>query len=271
MTKSVPLLVLLYFLHSLTYANGLETISIFSKNSSSAEWLSGNLSGVTSSRIQINPEVPLNNSTDTAIFIGSLDASVAMHVSAEKSIVITTPYQFDDYKVLAPDAMFVSLLPTPKEVVQNLTLNFPGARVGVLHRGDDYFQDLQKATEDSSIKLVGRETHSEDIFKDLRFLLKTNPIDIFLITADPEIYSSANVRYLIEALYRKRIPTVALTDQLLGSGVIGSIYVPNSLIVESTIDLLYPERVRLYSAREGAVFLRFDPQMSGAFNNWRQQ
>lgn len=59
-------------------------------------------------------------------------------------------------------------------------------------------------------------------------------IDMFLVTNDTRIYSSQNLRFLLEDLYRQGIPVVALNKHLLNAGAAISITPNQDAFVKQT-------------------------------------
>lgn len=125
---------------------------------------------------------------------------------------------------------------SPRNVIRFLEMNFKGARIGYVYKGekDAYLKDLDAYANDSDITLVPIELVSDNLFKTYRRTFQRNLVDIMLVTNDPNVYTSRNIRFALESLYREKIPAIGLSKQTVKAGAVAAVYTEMDAVVAET-------------------------------------
>ncbi len=118
--------------------------------------------------------------------------------------------------------IFVYSDPSPEEVIRFLASNFKHSGAGFLYSESDdtYYRALAKYAEEYQLPFHAVQT--DDVFKGIVKVSKKN-IGVFLISKNTTLYTSNNLRFALESLYRKRIPVVATNSRLIQAGVLATI------------------------------------------------
>lgn len=109
--------------------------------------------------------------------------------------------------------------PSPNQISSFFSKHFNSAKIGILYDDSDirFIENLKKAFDNSDNTLIAIKHNKKDVFDSIRALIKKD-IDIMLITKNRDIYHPKKIRFVIEALSRKRIPTITTSTSLLRAG-----------------------------------------------------
>lgn len=122
--------------------------------------------------------------------------------------------------------------PDPATLVEYVSTWFKKARIGYLYSEDDPFSAaLIESVADSGLTLISRKVGDQDAFGALNELMKHN-VDVFLVSKDPNLYTSRNIRFVFETLYRNQVPVIATSESLLSAGAIATISTDDRIILE---------------------------------------
>lgn len=125
----------------------------------------------------------------------------------------------------------------PIALLEFLEKNFGSSRVGYVYSGekDEYVDMLERISQVSEISFVSFKMESDDVFKTLRRVVSSRKIDIMLISNDSRIFNRKNIRFVLEALYRKKIPTIGLSKSLIDAGAVAAVYSEEQSLIAQTI------------------------------------
>jgi len=125
----------------------------------------------------------------------------------------------------------------PIALLDFLEKNFGSSRVGYIYSGekDEYVDMLERISQVSEISFVPFKMESDDVFKTLRRVVSSRKIDIMLISNDSRIFNRKNIRFVLEALYRKKIPTIGLSKSLIDAGAVAAVYSEEQSLIAQTI------------------------------------
>lgn len=128
--------------------------------------------------------------------------------------------------------------PDPETLVEYVSTWFKKARIGYLYSDDDPFSAaLIESVVDSGLTLVARKVDGQDVFGALNALMKQN-VDVFLVSKDPNLYTSSNIRFVFETLYRNQVPVIATSESLLSAGAIATISTDDRIILEDVAKII---------------------------------
>lgn len=124
---------------------------------------------------------------------------------------------------------------SPKKFLEFISETFGKVSIGYVYtdKDDIYLSELERIVADDNIRIVATPLLDQDIFKTYRHLFEDN-IDVMLVTSNPDIYTSRNIRYVLEMLFRQKVPAVTFSKSLLNAGAAASLYSPEYLIVDRT-------------------------------------
>ena len=123
-----------------------------------------------------------------------------------------TAYAFIDQPLGRSLALIETLLPTEK-------------RVGVIlsEQNGEVLQALVQVAEGRGIRVHAElVTNSEEVGKAIRRVLAGS--DVFLLLPDSLVLSGGNLRTLLLASYRMRIPVIGFSAGLVKAGAVGAVY-----------------------------------------------
>lgn len=125
--------------------------------------------------------------------------------------------------------------PSPEQIAAFLSSRFPNSVVGYIYTDDEaqIVQSVQDALQGSNTRL---ETllFSGNTFSDLRKLSRKGIINAMLITKNRDIYNPERVRFVLEALFRQKMPTVSTSTALVPAGATVSIAPSPEAIINAT-------------------------------------
>jgi ABC-type uncharacterized transport system substrate-binding protein len=186
---------------------------------------------ITSEAGSVTPE-------DIIIALGS----AAYHkVGDVKNTVITIfiPYEGDRSALQSTNnRYYIYSEPSPKQIHSFISKNFTSSTIGYLYTDKDKgvaseLAEQFKLSENTFLALKGEE----DVFSSIRELIRYD-IDIMLLSKNSDLYTSKNIRTIIEALTRKRIPVIVTTKSLVKSGATISISSDQTEIVTMTAKIV---------------------------------
>ncbi|MGH1486980.1 MAG: hypothetical protein ACRBCI_12230 [Cellvibrionaceae bacterium] len=187
---------------------------------------------------QIRNELDLEEKSNSIIItIGSSAFYKASKKADIKIITSFIPHTTNINK--AEDEIFPYYSePSPEQILSFFSKHFSSAKVGILYSDSDieFISSLESIFRNSNNTLIPIKHSKNDVFDSIRALIKKD-MDIMLITKNKEIYSSKKIRFVIEALSRKRIPTITTSPSLLRAGSVASI-TPNEEETISSIATL---------------------------------
>lgn len=159
-------------------------------------------------------------------------------LNAPTIAAFVSPHDFEsiDRAIEVPTAPVYSTA-GPDQVVKFLQENFPGSRIGYVYEDvkDPYLVSMELAAEGKTVKIVPIKLQG-NIFKTYRRIFRKKSVDIMLITNSSNIYTAKNIRFVLESLYREKIPAIGLTKQIVKAGALAAIYADEQDIVASTVD-----------------------------------
>jgi ABC-type uncharacterized transport system substrate-binding protein len=185
----------------------------------------------------ITTSTNLTGSEDVVIALGS---SIYSKISKHQQEIIATfvPYQGINVIPQPPKKHhYIYAEPSPEQIHKFISSNFISAKVGYLYTDKDksVAAELEKEFEKSGNSIFPM-MHEGDVFSSIRKLIRSG-IDIMLINKNSSLYTPKNIRTIIEALTRKRIPVISTTKSLVNLGATVSITSDQSEIIEMTSDL----------------------------------
>lgn len=151
---------------------------------------------------------------------------------------------------------------SPKTLMSFLEKSFGNVRVGYIYKGkkDRYVAELEERSVFSNVKFQTYEMVGNDVFKTLRRIITSRSIDVMVISSDAEIYNRSNIRFVLEALYRKKIPTIGLSERLVDAGAVAAVFSEEDVLIERTIaavnNFLITKsfNVEMYASLSGIVY-----------------
>lgn len=224
------ILLLLFWCSSYSYANEL---LLYSPDSEANSTLFKQL------HIELNnPKLVSNLSTilnpSIVVGMGNLFAETVPAKSGSISIIIlpylasppSKPNVYHQYYQVSSNAIYDYLLE-----------QFDDLRVGYIYYEDEDPFDRYNESQTSKIKFIG-EKIDKDVFSAVRRLQENKRIDVLMVTNDTRIYTSRNLRFLLEYLYRKSIPVMSLNRKLLAAGAAFSITPELQAFVKDTAEMV---------------------------------
>ena len=70
--------------------------------------------------------------------------------------------------------------------------------------------------------------------KTIRRMLNYDSVDVMLITNDSRIFNRKNIRFVLEALYRKKIPTIGFSRSLVDAGAVAAVFSNEDEVINQT-------------------------------------
>lgn len=199
---------------------------------------------------------------DTIINIGRHNP--LLEVSGARVInVVPTPHTIDSN---SQSAVFVFQI-DPECLINQIGKDFPNKRIGYMYSNPS--DPIVALALDADVQIIP-ERVTGNIFNHLRRLREREDIDVMLIGNDHGVYTSRNIRFVLEDLYRNRIPAVSLSSTLLNAGA-SIAYVPSydglAKQIKGYLDALNSDNAKPESmvyATQGEI--ESNPQMSKRYN-----
>jgi len=176
---------------------------------------------------KIASEIPPDANPTLTITLG--DKTLAENSSKIPSPLIaafTTPQQYHRLKLPHSITNIPVFSQVPAEDLLNyIHTTFGPVRFGYIYNDDDpYLVELMKIAPEYGIQVISAPLLNNNIFKSYRRLLRDHPIDVMLITQDSSVYKPKNLRHIMEALYRQRVPALSLSHSHINAGAVATIY-----------------------------------------------
>lgn len=126
---------------------------------------------------------------------------------------------------------------SPKSLMEFLDESFGSVRVGYIYSGkkSEYITEMEQISEYSKAKIVTVALVKNNVFKTIRRMLSQRTIDVMVISNDTNIYNRKNIRFVLEALYREKIPTIGLSNKMVDAGAVATVFSEEDALVEQTI------------------------------------
>lgn len=162
----------------------------------------------------------------------------------------------------------ISSTPGPEAIGKFANENFKNIRIGILTEGTDEEKDfvgkLQTSVTVSSISIVPVEVKAGDTISGIKNLVSKN-VDVVFIQRSSNIYKNSNLRFVMEYLFRQRVPVITTIPGLLKAGAVVSMNVRDEDVISEIKshlgkDKKYSEsdRSRLFYINELDVFINED-------------
>jgi ABC-type uncharacterized transport system substrate-binding protein len=180
------------------------------------------------------------NATPEDIII-ALGSAAYHKIGDVKNTVITIfiPYEGQRSSLeSASNRYYIYSEPSPNQIHSFISKNFTSSTVGYLYTEKDKsvaseLAEQFKLSENTFFSLKG----DKDVFSSIRELIRYD-IDIMLLSKNSDLYTPKNIRTIIEALTRKRIPVIATTKSLVKSGATIAISSDQSEIIRMTAEIV---------------------------------
>lgn len=163
------------------------------------------------------------------------------HRTQENVVLIAAIISRDQYKSLPPvskRAFAVFSDPQPEKLNQAIKKYLPNRTIGYFTQSTELL--LKDIISDTSRYRPYRYIEG-DLYRSFSNIYSNNPPNAFLVTENREIYNRESILYVLESLYRNRIPVVSTNKALIGKGSVLTVYVSNEEILESLV-----ETIRMY-------------------------
>lgn len=162
----------------------------------------------------------------------------------------------------------ISSTPGPEAIGKFANENFKNIRIGILIEGTDeekeFIGKLQANVTVSSISIVPVEVKAGDTISGIKNLVSKN-VDVVFIQRSSNIYKNSNLRFVMEYLFRQRVPVITTIPGLLKAGAVVSMNVRDEDVISEikshlAKDKKYSEsdRSRLFYLNELDVFINED-------------
>lgn len=207
------------------------------------------------------------------IYVGKNAYKENTDPSVRSIISFVSSYDFDEMKNLSIKGQLNNVIPSfsgaaPEDILSFVKDTFKTATIGYIYseKPDFYLNRLKERL--TQYKGLSIEAVSKgDVYKSLNKLINTKRIDVMLITNNSKVFDRRNIQYILESLYRKKIPAIGVSKGLVGKGVLASIYQNKSQIVSRTIDAA--EKIlkrRTPSISYGKSSVKYDESLARIYN-----
>lgn len=124
--------------------------------------------------------------------------------------------------------------PSPGQIAEFLASRFPNSVIGYIYTAEEaqVVKDVHDALKGSSTRLESLP-FSGNTFSDIRELSRKG-INAMLLTKNRDIYNPERVRFVLEALFRKKMPVVSTSTALVPAGATVSIAPSPEAIIDAT-------------------------------------
>jgi len=125
---------------------------------------------------------------------------------------------------------------SPQSLMQYIKETFGNVRVGYIYtdKDDGYLSEMKIFSHGNGPQVVPVEL-KKDIFKTLRRMISRRTVDIMIISNDTRVFNRKNIRFVLEALYREKIPTIGFSKNLVDAGAVAAVFSDEDALVEQTI------------------------------------
>lgn len=121
---------------------------------------------------------------------------------------------------------FIYSDPSPEDIAIFLKKHFPSTRIGYIYtdRETDRVTNIKEHLAGSSTQLLAVKS-TGDVFQNLRTLTrKGKGIDAMLVTTNRKIFRPDKIRFVLESLFRKKVPVISTSAFLIEPGATIAIY-----------------------------------------------
>lgn len=171
------------------------------------------------------------------ITLGS--SQLRSHLSNTPTLAaFVSPSEYDDWNT---SSHFLSKpvysVISPQSLIKYINDTFGSVRVGYVYKNDldGYISELQALSNVIGPIVVPIKLQNNDIFKTLRRMISQDKVDIMIISNDRKIYNRKNIRFVLEALYRQKIPTIGLSKNLVDAGAVAAVFSNDDLLIKQTV------------------------------------
>lgn len=212
----------------------LSEILIFAPDNDYAREVAEKLKSRIDTPSHIVHSLDVNSSTRLVVALGHESFLVA---SAETEVAVLgsflSPADQPTSKRSAPTYRIFSD-PSPDKIAEFLKKRLPNSTIGYIYTGDEapVVQQLAKALENSSTRFEPIR-FSGNTFSDLRGLSRKG-INSMLVSTNHEVYHPERVRFVLEALFRKKMPVISMTASLIPAGATVSIAPTAEAVINAT-------------------------------------
>ncbi len=157
----------------------------------------------------------------------------------QKDIVLIAAFiSREQFKNLPPVSKNVYVIfsdPQAEKLNQAISKYLPNRTVGYLNQTSEIL--LEDLISDTSRYRPYRYIEG-DLYGSFSNMYSSSPPNAFLVTENREIYNRDSILYVLESLYRNRIPVVSTNKALIGKGSLLTVYVSNEEILSSLIETI---------------------------------
>lgn len=161
--------------------------------------------------------------------------------------------------------------PSPKKMAEFLKAKFPNSIVGFIHTDEEalFVQEMREILKNSSTRLESVR-FSGNTFSDIRNLSRKS-INVMLVSKNRDIYHPERVRFVLEALFRKKMPVISMSASLVPAGATVSVSPSVEAVIKTTSSYVNELIKNKLSSSSQAVYveevtIEVNPAMSEYFN-----
>lgn len=212
----------------------LSDVLILTPDSDYARDIAAQLKTRIASPSRITHTLETNSNANLIVALGR-DSFLEASKQAETPVVGTFLSPLDQIDVPTNEPRYrIFSDPSPRQIAAFLASRFPNSTIGYIYTDDEaeVVQNVQNALKGSSTRLVSL-TFSGNTFSDIRELSRKG-INAMLITKNRDIYSPERIRFVLEALFRKKVPVVSTSTALVPAGAAVSIAPSPEAILSAT-------------------------------------
>lgn len=184
-----------------------------------------------------NPEhFPTKTTEQIVVTLGY--QSYLEHRSQENIVLIAAFISRDQFKSLPAVSKNVYVVfsdPQSEKINQAISKYLPNRTVGYFRHSSELL--LEDLISDTNRYRPYRYIEG-DLYRSFSNLYSSSPPNAFLVTENREIYNRDSILYVLESLYRNRIPVVSTNKALIGKGSLLTVYVSNEAILSSLIETI---------------------------------
>lgn len=224
-------------------------ISIYTQDTSAAKKFANVIANqLKDHSVKINPKK--ENPSDVVVAVGN---TALVNLASKATITIGSYISYDTYDSL-PDNQKPKIVifsdPDPSSLVQAINSNFPKKKIGyILGSGKEpYLSLLQEA----GLKTITYNIDDEGIFKTLSNAYRDDVTKVFLISENREVFNKNTILYVLESLYRNRIPAISMNKALIKKGSTLTVYTNPENVANKTVEEI--KAALINDKREARIF-----------------
>lgn len=194
-------------------------------------------------KIASNSEFPNSvinpTSYDNSDIVLTVGNSIFNSVRSGVNVTIAAHISYDVYQRIPPEKRphyVVFSDPSPTSIRQAIETTFPKVRIGYIHSdpNEPYLVLLKK----NGLNFTEFELSDSGIFATLSSLYRRNKPDVMLLSENRDIYNRDSILFILESLYRNRIPVISTNQALINKGSALTVFTTPDHVLEKTIELL---------------------------------